>query len=580
MMKNFLKDLNIRKRLMLLLLIVFIPFLAAQAFTYYKWYEARKAAELQANLEVARTVAVTFDLFVKDVLNTQDVIGRAASSPPPLSKSALRNILARAARESPAYRGISWIGPDGTVLASSIHAEGINVSGEEYFRKIAEGREWVVSDLHVSKVTGLQIFNISKGIRDADGNLLGVLATSIFPEKLDQVLAIVRSRDAGISLIDSQGIHVFRYPYTPYTPEQQNWLKQYPFMKRVLQGEEVSTSVKSVSTGKRRLVGFTPVGSIGWAAAASRAEEQAMAEVTSTLLPQAASILLIATGAFAGAFLFARSLSESVIKLRNHAVALGRGERRALTDDLGTAELNDLAGTFNQMADEIRAREEGLESFSYTVSHDLRAPLRAINGFSEMLHKDLEGKPDEEACRKLAVIRENAKKMDRLIDDILRFSRTGRAHLSPQQVDMRRLVEHVWEELRAVNPERDMEIKLGNVPPAWGDIALLKQVLVNLLGNAVKYTRNRERAVIEVNGFISGTALTCCIRDNGAGFDMRHYDKLFGMFRRLHNESDFEGTGVGLAIAKMIIDRHGGRIWAEGKPGEGATFCFTLPAVI
>ena len=578
MINQVFKSLNIRKRLFLLFLIVLIPFLITQALTYYKWFKSRKTTELQANLEVARTLAVTFDLFIKDVLNTQDVIGRAAISTPPLSKSALRHILASAARESPAYRGISWISPDGIVQASSIHAEGIDVSREEYFQKIAEGREWVVSDLHVSKVTGQQIFNVSRGIRDADGNLLCVLATSIFPEKLDRVLAIHRSRDAGVSLIDSKGIHVFRYPYTPYTPEQQNWLKQYPMIKDVLQGKEVSASVVSVSTGKKRLVGFTPVESIGWVSAASRAEEDALADITSTLLPQAVFILLIMTGAFVGAFLFARPISESIIKLRNHAMALGRGEKESLTDESGPVELKDLAKTLNQMANEIRIREEGLESFSYTISHDLRAPLRAIYGFSEMLLNDSGGKLDPESIRKLKVIRANTEKMNQLIDDILTFSRTGRAHLSPQEINMHGLVEDVWKELRTGNPERNMELKLGSIPQACGDMALLRQVISNLLGNAVKFTRNRECAIIEVNGSNSGAFLTYCIKDNGAGFDMRHYEKLFGVFRRLHSESEFEGTGIGLAIVKKIIEKHGGEVWAESKPGEGAAFFFTLPA--
>lgn len=219
-----------------------------------------------------------------------------------------------------------------------------------------------------------------------------------------------------------------------------------------------------------------------------------------------------------------------------------------------------------------------LESFAYSVSHDLRAPLRAISGFSEMLLKEIGGSLDPESKRKFNVIRENARKMDQLIDDILNFSRTGRTFLSRSGINMEMLVQDVWRELRDGNSERNMELKTDPMPPATGDRALLRQVLSNLLGNAVKFTRDRELAVIEVSGSNSGAFNSYCVRDNGVGFDMQHYDKLFEIFRRLHSSGDFDGTGVGLAIVKKIIDKHGGRIWAESKPGEGAAFWFTLPA--
>jgi len=219
-----------------------------------------------------------------------------------------------------------------------------------------------------------------------------------------------------------------------------------------------------------------------------------------------------------------------------------------------------------------------LESFAYSVSHDLRAPLRAINGFSEMLLKEAGPGLEPESKRKFNVIRENAVKMGRLIEDILHFSRTGRTFISRSGIDMGALVQDVWNEIRDGNPERNMELKVYPLPAATGDRTLLRQVFANLLGNAVKFTRTRELAKIEVTGSNSGPFNSYCVRDNGVGFDMQYHDKLFEMFSRLHSSRDFEGTGVGLAIVKKIIDKHGGRIWAESKPGEGAAFRFTLPS--
>lgn len=227
---------------------------------------------------------------------------------------------------------------------------------------------------------------------------------------------------------------------------------------------------------------------------------------------------------------------------------------------------------------ELEATNSDLESFSYTVSHDLRAPLRAIEGFSSMLVGEINGKLDQEAIRKFNVIRSNAGKMSHLIDDLLSYSRTGRAKTSITKIDILSLVQEIWKDLQEGNPGRKMELVIGGIPPAAGDRMLIRQALSNLLGNSVKFSRKRERALIEVGGVSSGRFNTYCIKDNGAGFDMNYSGRLFEIFRRLHKESEFEGTGIGLAIVKKIIEKHGGAIWAEGKPGEGATFCFTLPA--
>ncbi len=227
---------------------------------------------------------------------------------------------------------------------------------------------------------------------------------------------------------------------------------------------------------------------------------------------------------------------------------------------------------------QLEAANKELESFSYSVSHDLRTPLRAIDGFSKMLAKDLEGKLDQEEQRKFNVISENTRRMGLLIDDLLSFSRLGNQPMSLSRVNVQDLVNQVWEESRAITPDRKMELIIGDLPQASGDSALLKQVLSNLLANAVKFSRRKKPAIIEIGGKSEGKEIVYYVKDNGTGFDMKYYDKLFGVFQRLHSESEYEGTGVGLAIVQRIIYRHGGRVWAEGKIGKGATFYFSLPA--
>jgi light-regulated signal transduction histidine kinase (bacteriophytochrome) len=226
---------------------------------------------------------------------------------------------------------------------------------------------------------------------------------------------------------------------------------------------------------------------------------------------------------------------------------------------------------------QLEAANKELESFSYSVSHDLRAPLRAIDGFSKMLEKDLEGVLEGETRRKFETIQRNAQQMGQLIDDLLAFSRLGRAPLEMRPVDMGRLANGVVDDQKSINPGRELRITVDNVPASWGDSTLLRQVLVNLISNAIKFTKPRETAVIEVGGREDDGEYVYYVKDNGVGFDMAYVDKLFGVFQRLHSTREFEGTGVGLAIVQRIVHRHGGRVWAEGHIGEGATLYFSLP---
>ncbi len=218
-----------------------------------------------------------------------------------------------------------------------------------------------------------------------------------------------------------------------------------------------------------------------------------------------------------------------------------------------------------------------MESFSYSVSHDLRAPLRAIDGYARMIMKRQEETFDAETRRQFNLIQENARTMGQLIDDILAFSRLGRQPVTSEAIDMDALVREVWGELQTINPGRQMNLTIGPLPAGCGDRALIKQVVANLISNAVKFTGNRDPAAIEVAGEEREGEAVYSVKDNGVGFDMRYSDRLFVVFQRLHAVEEFEGTGVGLAIVQRIVLRHGGRVWAEGETDLGATFWFSLP---
>jgi PAS domain S-box-containing protein len=241
-------------------------------------------------------------------------------------------------------------------------------------------------------------------------------------------------------------------------------------------------------------------------------------------------------------------------------------------------ELNrDLEQRVGERTAQLEAANKELEAFSYSVSHDLRTPLRAIDGFSHILLEDFSDKLDAEGQRLLNVVRDNTQRMGQLIDDILKFSRTGRVEMNAVEINMEQQAREVFAELLPGDDHGKLQFEIEAIPPFTGDNAMMRQVFVNLLSNAVKFSRAKEHPAIKVGAYIEGNEAVYYVKDNGAGFDMQYAGKLFGVFQRLHSMEEFEGTGIGLAIVKRIITRHGGRVWAEGKVGEGATFYFALP---
>lgn len=228
---------------------------------------------------------------------------------------------------------------------------------------------------------------------------------------------------------------------------------------------------------------------------------------------------------------------------------------------------------------ELLAVNKELEAFTYSVSHDLRAPLRHIHGFVDLLVQNSSQNLDDKGKRYLTTISKAASQMGNLVDDLLTFSRMGRTELKGNFVDLENMVYGVINEMKPELKERDIEWKVGYLAPVYGDASLLRLVMVNLLSNAVKFTRQRDKAVIEIDSYADSSGEhVVCVRDNGVGFDMRYVGKLFGVFQRLHSMEEFEGTGIGLANIRRIISRHGGRTWAEGELGKGAAFYFSLPS--
>ncbi|HET7817855.1 MAG TPA: ATP-binding protein [Bacteroidia bacterium] len=251
--------------------------------------------------------------------------------------------------------------------------------------------------------------------------------------------------------------------------------------------------------------------------------------------------------------------------------------------DTQNKELNKFNQNLEQMVKnrtrELEITNKELESFSYSVSHDLRAPARAISSYASIFLGDYGKLLDDEGKRLINTILKSGIKMGSLIDDLLSFSQLGRKELIKTTISMNTLVSNIWNDSYKPNEERNVELRMKELPDAYAEKSTIQQVWVNLISNALKYTKNKKETVIEIAGEKKGNETLYYIKDNGSGFDMEYYNKLFGVFQRLHSQEEFEGTGVGLAIAERIITKHGGKIWAKGKVDEGATFYFSLPAI-
>ncbi len=348
--------------------------------------------------------------------------------------------------------------------------------------------------------------------------------------------------------------------------------------------------------GEPKRAAAAPVAGTPWMVVAELPTRTVTAPARAYLVSMAPiAALIVILGALV-AWWGSRRLTKPLVQVTRAAEAITTGDLEQRVNVQRDDELGRLARSFNTMAEQVSRSHhhleaqvaqrtkalEGtnaeLESFSYSVSHDLRAPLRAIHGFARILLEDHNAKLDPEAQRLLGVIDQNTRRMGQLIDDLLAFSRLGRREIASARVDMTELARLVADELRRGEGDRNgLELRIDSLVPAHGDRALLRQVLSNLLQNALKFTRGRPDARIEVGSRPDGKETVYFVKDNGAGFDARYVDKLFGVFQRLHSAEEFDGTGVGLAIVKRIVQRHGGRVWAEGKLNEGATFYFSLP---
>lgn len=289
------------------------------------------------------------------------------------------------------------------------------------------------------------------------------------------------------------------------------------------------------------------------------------------------SFLLIFLPPIISSLWIRRFVTKPLHRLHEGTEIIASGD---LSHRVGTStknEIGQLSRSFDRMVAELQRTNAEIESFTYSVAHDLKAPARAINGFVNIFFEEYGDKLDEDGKRLLRTIANSSKNMGLLTDGLLTFFRFGLQKISCSEIDMIQLTKNIFEELKAFNPAQNIQFELKELPSIHGDPRMIRQVLTNLLSNSIKFTKPGTAAQIEIGSESNSNEAIYYVKDNGVGFDMKYADKLFGVFQRLHTTKEFEGSGIGLALVKKIILQHGGRVWAEGKINQGATFYFSLP---
>jgi len=602
-----------RTKLLLLVLLLVVPAFGLVLFSSFQQQRVEKEKARESAVAISRLAAAQQQQFIRNARQMLATLTGFSFLTLTTNTTFAEMNLANLIKLSPDYLTFGLIELDGTVFASASRTNhSASLADRSYFKRVLSTKVFTVGDYQVGRLSGQPSLNFGYPVLDR-GELKRVVFAALKLSLLSESIAAVpMPSDAVITVVDRSGNILARHPGAT------NWVGESiastSIFKWAAEHKQGIVELPGVD-GVPRLHAITCIAedglpslfiSVGIPVETSFAHANQQLIRNCLLLAAFTIALLIAAWLYARQY-FLRPVS-ALVDAANR-IALGNLTARInLTG--GATELSVLGNAFDSMAGRLEEREkeikrahgeiaeanatlerkvqerttelavlnQELEAFSYSVSHDLRAPLRHIGGFVNLLHKNGNHLLDAKCQRYVSMIAESASDMGKLVDDLLSFSRMGRTAMRNTEIHLEPLVQGVISEMEPETKDRDINWKISPLPSVKGDAALLKQVIINLISNALKYSRTRSPAVIEIGCPPSeNDEHVCFVRDNGVGFDMKYADKLFGVFQRLHSSDEFEGTGIGLANVQRIIGRHGGRTWAESEVDRGATFYFALP---
>jgi signal transduction histidine kinase len=604
---------QLRTRVLLLVLLVLIPAFALVFRAHLEQQRSNKESVRARVVAAAKLAAATQEDYIRHTRQLLKTLANFSFLTFATNRMFCDVNFGNLRLLSPDYADFGLIEADGKLFSSAaLTNANPALDTTSMFKNIAVKRSFAGGTLETDTVAGAPSFRFGFPIT-TNGEMKRILYASLHLSLLSKALAgIPLPQGSSLTTVDECGNILAR------SPEPEKWVGtnagSAPFVQQMLKLKNAVFEAKGLD-GIERLYAVSRLKELDSPAlfvAVGTPTTISFAAAKEEWIRNIIIMICVATGLLAGAWLYSeRLLLKPINAVISAAVRLAEGDLTARTGIAeGTSELHQLARNFDAMAESLARREidlkrahqevsrmnadlertvqertaelensnKELEAFTYSVSHDLRAPLRHMDGFAHLLLSEPSLQNDPRTQRYLSLITKSAQQMGALIDDLLAFSRTGRQAMSKQAIDSLALVQGVIDDAKADQNGRKIEWSLGPLQSVRGDRAMLRQAWFNLIANAVKYTRLKETAVVEVGSRAEGKEILFFVRDNGAGFDMRYADKLFGVFQRLHRENEFEGTGIGLANVRRIIHRHGGRTWAEGQVDKGATFFFTLPA--
>lgn len=590
----------IRSKLVLIVLAIVVPLLIVTCFGYIMMFQSNRN-ELSWKIrlvaeEIARELGEHFD-------KTFNVIDVLATNPSVIKMDpvACDRLFSKLLPSYPLHLNILAARSDGFNVGSAVSpqdAHALNYNDKEWFQQSISGKR-VIGNLHVSKLFKSPAIMMASPVYDSNASVRGVIG---FPMSLDKLREkIVRDWQLPpksiVVVADAKGNILVDTLHKDHVGKN---FSHMPILKNSMTAS--SNFIKmNVYDGIERLFYVSTPHGTNWRILVGIPSGSFIESASAINSPYLIAIILTAIIGVSISIAIGGRLSNNIALIAEGLKTIGSGKLEYHLSLKGHDELADIAGYFNEMVEkhqqyeqeikgmnaqlerrveertaQLVAANNELDSFSYSVSHDLRAPLRAIDGFSTMLINGHGQKLDEEGVNLLVRIRSACIRMNKLIDDLLELSHVVRADFHKKSVNLSEMAISVAEDLRGASPDRKIELQISPNIIANVDPVLMRTVMENLLGNAWKFTRNIEKPVVIFGATKESGTTTYFVKDNGAGFNQAYVGKLFNAFQRLHTSQEFEGSGVGLASVRKIINRHGGEIWAEGKENEGATFYFTL----
>jgi signal transduction histidine kinase len=574
----------------LLVLILLVPVLLLQVGVFWVWYDTRAQEIDQANLELARAVATVFDSYIQDLYRQQHTLETALGEMPDHPPAEYNRLLSASEEQYESVRAMHWADNSGTIVASSDpNSLGTNVAQYDFYRALEGGQTRIVSDLMTSWVTGRPVFIVGQRIWSPSGASMGMLLAAVYPDVLGRsVLDIKLAPSDTYTLFDSAGGVVFSKD--PGRMGRTATTQRDPALQKALAGREATGTVRAPDSGQRRLVARVPIRSAPWAAGASVAWSALTSPVRRGMAMVAVVLAVIAVFCVLLALRVSRQIIRPVQELQRYTHQIGEGRLDQRVHVQGPAELEELGGALDTMSAQLSAARaeleqtnadlarsnRDLEQFAYIASHDLQEPLRAVAGFTTLLEQRYKGKLDEQADGYIRFVVDGVSRMQALINGLLEYSRVNTRGHVPEPVPAERALKEALANLRAAVEQSGAVVTAAPLPTVRADAAQLARVFQNLIENGIKFRSDRPPQ-IEVGARPQDGAWLFWVRDHGIGLEPQYAERIFRIFQRLHTRDKYPGTGIGLAICKRIVERHGGRIWAESQPGQGATFYFTLP---